>query len=102
MYANAAISEAEASGKAKLPTRVADYATSAATITAGLVDRASLAACLGRSERTVIRWEHAGLPVIKLGKTRLYDPAKARDWLMSYERRHDAPKRGRPAKRHAA
>lgn len=69
-----------------------------ASVLAGLLTRDQLATQLGRSERTVIRWEHAGLPVIKLGMTRLYDPAKAREWLMTYERRHDAPRRGRPAK----
>ncbi len=73
-----------------------------ASVLAGLLTRAALAAQLGRSERTVIRWEHAGLPVIKLGMTRLYDPAKAREWLLTHERRHDAPKRGRPANRAAA
>ncbi len=69
-----------------------------ASVLAGLLTRNQLAAELGRSERTVIRWERAGLPVIKLGMTRLYDSAKARDWLLTHERRHDVPKRGRPAK----
>ena len=69
-----------------------------ASVIAGLLTRDQLAAQLGRSERTVIRWEHAGLPVIKLGMTRLYDPAKARDWLLTHERRQDAPRRGRPSK----
>ena len=69
-----------------------------ASVLAGLLTRDQLASQLGRSERTVIRWEHAGLPVIKLGMTRLYDPTKARDWLLTHERRHDAPKGGRPAR----
>ncbi len=73
-----------------------------ASVLAGLLTRDQLANQLGRSERTVIRWEHAGLPVIKLGMTRLYDPAKAREWLLTHERRHDVPKRGRPANRAAA
>ena len=72
------------------------------SVTAGLLNRADLAQQLGRSERTVIRWEHAGLPVIKLGMTRLYDPAKAREWLLTHERRHDVPRRGRPANKVAA
>jgi phage terminase Nu1 subunit (DNA packaging protein) len=69
------------------------------SVIAGLITRGQLAAQLGRSERTVIRWEHAGLPVIKLGATRLYDPVKARAWLLTHERRHDMPKRGRPLRR---
>jgi phage terminase Nu1 subunit (DNA packaging protein) len=69
------------------------------SVIASLLNRGQLAAQLGRSERTVIRWEHAGLPVIKLGATRLYDPVKARAWLLTHERRHDEPKRGRPALR---
>ena len=76
--------------------------TAFTSVVAGLLTRDQLAKQLGRSERTVIRWEHAGLPVIKLGMTRLYDPAKARDWLMTYERRHDVPKRGRPPSKVAA
>ena len=73
-----------------------------ASITAGLLTRDQLATQLGRSERTVIRWEHAGLPVIKLGMTRLYYPAKAREWLLAHERRHDVPRRGRPSTKAAA
>jgi hypothetical protein len=73
-----------------------------ASVLAGLLTRDQLAFQFGRSERTVIRWEHAGLPVIRLGMTRLYDPAKAREWVMTYERRHDMPKRGRPANKVAA
>jgi hypothetical protein len=69
-----------------------------ASVLAGLLTRDQLAKQFGLSERTVIRWEHAGLPVIKLGMTRLYDPAKARDWLMSHERRRGVPRGvGRPA-----
>ena len=72
-----------------------------ASVLAGLLTRSQLATQLGRSERTVIRWEHAGLPVIKLGMTRLYDPATVRAWLLTHEHRHDVPKPGRPAKRAA-
>ena len=88
-----------------MPTNLATVST-AAEITAGLVDRKHLAAeCLPNrpvSERTVIRWEHSGLPVIKLGAARLYDLAKARAWVLTHEHRHDAPKRGRPTKARAA
>ena len=77
--------------------------TTAASVLAGLLSRDQLAQQFGKSERTVIRWEHAGLPVIKLGMTRLYDPAKAREWLLTHERQHGAvPKRGRPARKIAA
>jgi hypothetical protein len=76
--------------------------TDTSGVTAGLVDRKVLAQNIlpGRpvSERTVIRWEHAGLPVIKLGMIRMYDLAKVRTWLLTHERRHNVPKRGRPAK----
>lgn len=73
----------------------------AASITAGLIDRKQLAAEWRCGERTIIRRERAGMPFIKLGMLRLYDPAKVRAWVLSHESRHDAPKRGRPAKRAA-
>ncbi len=71
---------------------------SANSVVTGLVRRDELEFQFGRSSRTIIRWEHAGLPVIKLGMTRLYDPAKVREWLMTHERRHNIPKRGRPSR----
>ena len=74
----------------------------APSVLAGLVNRPNLSADLGKSERTIIRWEHAGMPVIRVGMTRLYDPASVRQWLLTHERRHDVPKRGRPANRVAA
>lgn len=73
----------------------------AAQILAGLVERKGLADTMGRSERTIIRWERLGMPFIKLGMMRLYDPAKVREWLLGLEQRPTAPKRGRPAKRAA-
>ena len=42
------------------------------------------------------------MPVIRVGMTRLYDPNSVRQWLLTHERRHDVPKRGRPANKHAA
>ncbi len=78
-----------------------DTANAVPSVTAGLIARKSLAADLGRSERTIIRYERAGMPFIKLGMLRLYDPAKVRAWVLTHESRHDTPKRGRPAK-HAA
>ena len=71
----------------------------AASITAGLIDRKQLATEWHCGERTIIRRERAGMPFIKLGMLRLYDPAKVRAWVLTHESRHDAPKRGRPAKR---
>lgn len=73
----------------------------AASITAGLIDRKQLAAEWRCGERTIIRRERAGMPFIKLGMLRLYDPAKVRAWVLTHESRHDAPKRGRPTKRAA-
>ena len=72
-----------------------------ASITAGLATREQLATDLRCSERTIIRREHQGMPVIKLGMLRLYNPEAVRAWIMTHERRHDIPKRGRPTK-HAA
>ena len=71
----------------------------AASITAGLLTRHETAAAFRCSERTIIRREQAGMPVIKLGMLRLYNPEAIRAWLLTYERRHDVPKRGRPAGR---
>ena len=68
----------------------------------GLLDRKAFAAQCGRCERTIIRWERAGMPFIKLGYMRLYDMAKVRAWIMEHEYRHAAPKRGRSASKRAA
>jgi hypothetical protein len=72
-----------------------------ASITAGFATRPQLAADLHCSERTIIRREHQGMPVIKLGMLRLYNPQAVREWLMTHERRHDVPKRGRPTSKAA-
>jgi hypothetical protein len=42
------------------------------------------------------------MPVIKIGALRLYNPVAVREWLLAHERRHEEPKRGRPATRRAA
>ncbi len=73
-----------------------------ASITAGLIDRKQLAAELRCSDRTVIRRERAGMPFIRLGMMRLYDPAAVRAWLLTHEHRHETPKRGRPNNKRAA
>ncbi len=66
-----------------------------------LVRRNDIAVEYRVSERTVLRWERRGLPVIKLGLSPLYDPVRCRAWVMSHERLQDAPKRGRPRKQAA-
>ena len=71
------------------------------SVTAGLVDRKQLAAALACSDRTVIRREREGMPFIAVGRLRLYDPSRVREWLMRHEHTHETPKRGRPRK-HAA
>lgn len=68
-------------------------------VLAGLLSRERLAAELGCSPRTVIRREREGMPFLKVGALRLYDPATVRTWLLAQEVRPAAPKRGRPAKR---
>jgi hypothetical protein len=68
----------------------------------GLLTRQQICEQLGgKNERTIIRYEQAGMPVIVVKGMRLYDPAKVRDWLLSHERSHSAPKVGRPSKRAA-
>jgi hypothetical protein len=74
----------------------------AVDVLAGLVTREELAEQFRCSKRTIIRYERAGMPFIAFGKTRLYDPPRVRDWVLSQERGHTAPKRGRPAGRKAA
>ena len=68
-------------------------------VLAGLLTRERLAAELGCHPRTVIRREREGMPFIKAGALRLYEPAKVREWLLSHEQRPATPKRGRPARR---
>jgi hypothetical protein len=75
---------------------------SAASVMAGLLTRSGLASELDCSDRTIIRYEHAGMPVIRVGIMRLYNPLAVRDWLMSHERRRDIPKRGRPSAKRTA
>jgi len=62
----------------------------------GLEDRSEMAKVLGVTERTVIRYERLGMPFIAVGRLRLYDVSKVRAWLMSHEKNHAAPRRGRP------
>ncbi len=69
-------------------------------VLSGLLDRETLAKQLGGlCDRTIVRYERAGMPFIAVGALRLYDPVKVRDWLMTHERSHAAPRRGRPGKK---
>ena len=68
-------------------------------VLAGLLTRETLAAELGCHPRTVIRREREGMPYLKVGALRRYDPAAVRAWFMAHEQRPAAPKRGRPARR---
>ncbi len=73
----------------------------APSIIAGLMTLAQIAADLDRSERTILRFDAQGIPVIRVGTLRLYDPAAVREWLLSQQSRRTTPKRGRPSKRAA-
>jgi hypothetical protein len=64
----------------------------------GLLTRAQLEAETGWGWRTVLRREAEGLPVIVIGGRKLYPREKIRMWILSQERVHQAPKRGRPRK----
>lgn len=71
------------------------------TILAGLIADEECARQLHCSVRTIDRYRGAGMPTIVLGKRVLFDPAAVREWVMSHQRRHDVPKRGRPARKAA-
>ena len=51
------------------------------TLLNGLLTREQLAADLEVSTRTIIRFEDRGLPTIRLGIQRLYDPDAVREWI---------------------
>ncbi len=64
----------------------------------GLQTRHELAADIRCHWRTILRYEHQGLPVIKVGGRVFYNPAHVREWILSHERNQAAPTRGRPRK----
>jgi hypothetical protein len=68
------------------------------TVLAGLLTRRELAGQLRCGERTIIRRERQGMPLIAVGMMRLYEPEKVRAWLIAHERQHNTPRRGRPRK----
>lgn len=71
-------------------------------IFAGTIPRKDLAKAMKCTERTIIRYERAGMPFIAVGNRRLYRLAAVRDWILSHERRPQQPQRGRPRKFAAA
>ena len=71
-------------------------------ILAGLIDDEECARQLHCSIRTIDRYRALGLPTIVFGKKVLFDPAAVRGWVMSHQRRHETPKRGRPNNKRAA
>jgi hypothetical protein len=66
----------------------------------GYVTRENLAAQLGKSMRTIDRWEQhrAGPPRVLVGKTIFYRLESVRNWLLSCEVKRDEPRRRRPRK----
>jgi hypothetical protein len=63
----------------------------------GLLTGEELQADTGWGQRTILRREAAGLPVIKIGATKLYPAEKVRDWLLSRTRSQQGSRgRGRP------
>lgn len=84
------------------PMSIASFPASEGGVLAGLLTRVQLAEQLNCSERTIIRYERAGMPFISFGMIRRYNPPSVREWMLSKERGHTEPKRGRPAGRKAA
>jgi predicted DNA-binding transcriptional regulator AlpA len=66
----------------------------------GYLTRENLAAQLGKSMRTIDRWEmhRSGPPRVLIGKTVLYRLESVRAWLLSCEQRRGEPRRRRPRK----
>ena len=62
----------------------------------GLLNLEQLKAETGWGWRTILRREAEGLPVVKLGATKLYPADKVRAWIMGHLRQHEPPRRGRP------
>ncbi len=53
------------------------------TITAGLITRAQLMADLHCSIQTLRRREQEGMPVLRIGIQRFYNPAAVRAWFLA-------------------
>ena len=65
---------------------------------AGLIARQQLQAEIGRGWRTILRWEHQGLPCVVIGNLKRYPIDRVREWILSHERGREVPRRGRPRK----
>lgn len=70
----------------------------AASVLAGTISGAELAAELECSTRTIIRFERQGMPYIAVGKLRRYRTEAIKEWLIAHERKPEPPRRGRPRK----
>lgn len=68
----------------------------------GLITRTELALQMRCTDRTIIRYERAGMPFIAMGKFRLYMPEAVRNWILSHQIQPNRPRRGRPSKALAA
>ena len=55
------------------------------SVTTGLMSRDQLAADLQCGVRTVMRLEVKGMPTIRVGNFRFYDPVKVREWFLTHE-----------------
>jgi len=60
------------------------------------------AARLNISERTFIRLEERGMPFIRIGRIKRYDPAQYLPWVRGELPPPVPPRRGRPRKRDSA
>ncbi len=65
----------------------------------GLLAEDQLLKELNVSQRTARRREAEGMPYIRIGIKRYYDPTAVRVWLMGRQSNHASPRRGRPSKR---
>lgn len=64
----------------------------------GLINRTELAQQMRCTDRTIIRYERAGMPFIAVGKFRLYKPEAVRNWVLSHQVQPSVRRRGRPSK----
>jgi len=65
----------------------------------GTINKDQLKAQLGNcTDRTIRRYECAGMPFIAVGNLRRYKIDAVRAWFFSHERKPQQPQRGRPRK----
>lgn len=89
-----AVSESQTSPVVKTPAGAALEVVVAGKI---YLTEAGLAKLLGKSPRTIARWEAArmGPPRITVGRTILYDQDKLPDWLARNETKPEGSRRSR-------